>query len=222
MNPAVAIFVKTPGYSDIKTRLAARLGQRFAENWHRRAAAAVAASVQASGLSGYWAVAEAGAVADAAWAGLANLDQGEGELGERMARIHSELVRRHGAGILVGADLPQLTPGQLNRAAAWLRSDDPRRVLGPATDGGFWLFGANRSFDLERWQAVGYSRGDTARRFVQTLAPDAPWEILETRTDLDRAEDLPALLAELKALTSPLPVQQALTEWLEDCLDQAA
>lgn len=215
MNAAVAIFVKTPGFSPIKTRLAERLGRSFAEDWHRRSATAVAEIVRDSGLEGYWAVAEAGAAAQHAWPGLPNLAQGEGGLGERMARVHDCLVDRHGAAILVGADVPQLTAAQLSRAAGLLDTDRPRQVLGPARDGGFWLFGANHRFARDAWTAVEYSRADTAERLIGTLAPDAAWEKLEPLTDLDQAADLPAVLAELKALRDPHPSQTELTEWLE-------
>src|SRR4029079_3252618 len=44
----VAIFVKTPGHSPVKTRLAADRGQAWTEAWYRRAAAAVAAVARAT------------------------------------------------------------------------------------------------------------------------------------------------------------------------------
>ncbi len=222
MNAAIAIFVKTPGYSATKTRLALSLGRGFAEDWHRRAAATVAEVVRASGLAGYWAVAETTAVEAAEWEGMPMLDQGSGGLGARMAGIHSTLVARHGAAILIGADLPQITVDQLRHAAAWLAGAQPRQVLGPAYDGGFWLFGANRTFPIERWESVEYSRADTARQFVAALAGDQPWELLERQTDLDRAEDMPALLQELKALAAPLRAQSRLAAWLQQELEQAA
>ena len=214
MNPAVAIFVKTPGYSDVKTRLSVGMGKDFAEKWHRRAAAAVAASATESGLPAYWAVAETAALNGDHWPELPNLDQGTGSLGARMARVHRLLVERHGAGILVGSDMPQLTAGQLRRAAALLESDRPAQVIGPAVDGGFWLFGANRCFPESDWTAVTYSQPDTAARFCQVLAPEARWHTLEPQTDLDRPSDLAGVLAELRALSAPTLAQRRLAEWL--------
>jgi len=221
MNPAIAIFVKTPGHSPVKTRLAERVGRRLAEEWHLRSAQCVAAAVHATGLPGYWAVAEDDALNAPEWAGLARLAQGEGSLGRRMARVHGELVRRHGAAVLLGADMPQLQPRQLVQAAAWLRAGARRQVLGPAHDGGFWLFGSNRKHPPGCWEAVRYSASDTAREFIRAIGGEA-WELLEPHTDLDVPEDLPGVLAELRAVSAPSALQQALIPWLQACIDRAA
>ncbi|HEV8692715.1 MAG TPA: hypothetical protein VGQ93_00795, partial [Lysobacter sp.] len=62
MTVGLAIFVKTPGYSPVKTRLAADCGRAYAEAWYRRAAAAVASvakiAADREGIAVYWAVAE--------------------------------------------------------------------------------------------------------------------------------------------------------------------
>lgn len=210
---AVAIFVKTPGRSPVKTRLAERLGTRMAEEWHRRSAACVADTVRASGLPGYWAVAERSALDDPLWAELPRLPQGDGSLGRRMATVHDALIERYGGALLIGADSPQLQAAQLREAADWLDATTSRRVLGPARDGGFWLFGSNRSHPLERWRSVGYSAADTAVRFIDSIGGEA-WLTLEALTDVDVAEDLEAALAELRSLAEPTPGQQALARWL--------
>ena len=88
----VAIFVKTPGHSPVKTRLAADRGQAWTEAWYRRAAAAVAAVARATIATSYWAVAEPEAIATGAWPDLPAIAQGDGGLGSRMARVHAELV----------------------------------------------------------------------------------------------------------------------------------
>lgn len=214
MSCAVAIFVKTPGRSPVKTRLAARLGRAMAEDWYRRSAACVADAVRASGLPGYWAVAERAALDDPLWADLPRVHQGDGSLGRRMATVHDALIGRHGGAVLVGADLPQLDAAELRAAAEWLDAEVPRRVLGPARDGGFWLFGSNRSHPLESWRSVRYSATDTAARFVEAIGGE-DWLTLDSRSDVDVAGDLAAARAELRSLAAPTPRQQALVRWLE-------
>lgn len=214
MTPAIAVFVKTPGRSPIKTRLADSLGRAVAENWHRRAADCVADAAAASGHPVYWAVAEPDAMTDPLWRERPRICQGPGALGSRMARVHAALVARHGAGILVGADLPQLDPDELGSAGEWLLAPGPSFVLGPARDGGFWLFGANRAIDPAAWESVNYSRDDTARSFVESIGGNR-WCRLATRTDLDKAEDIDHVLAELRSLPTPLPKQTRLADWLE-------
>ena len=221
MNAAIAIFVKTPGLSPIKTRLGVSHGRNAAEAWHRRASACVQATARATGLPVYWAVAEAEGMQHDMWQDMPRLSQGEGGLGRRMAAVHAELVQRHGAGILIGADLPQIEARHLRTAARWLDADEPRHVLGPAHDGGFWLFGANRTKATAAWESVRYSRNDTAREFIKAIDA-AAWEMLEAMTDLDQAEDLPAVLRELQAIQAPTECQRRLTLWLEQRIAQAA
>lgn len=221
LTPAITIFVKTPGLSPIKTRLGRSVGRRIAEEWHRRAAACVALSAGATALPVYWAVAEAEAMHHPLWQGLPRIGQGEGGLGARMARVHSAIVQRHGAGILIGADLPQIETRHLEAAATWLDSRDARHVLGPARDGGFWLFGANRALPLATWESVSYSRDDTARRFIEAV--DAPcWELLQPMTDLDSADDMQAVLDELESVVHQSGEQRALARWLEIQVERAA
>jgi uncharacterized protein len=214
MRAGVAIFVRTPQRSPVKTRLAARCGPIYAEGWYRRAAAAVAAVAVQAGLDAYWAVAEAEALADDVWRALPTLAQGDGGLGERMARVHAALVARHGAGILLGADTPQITAALLSDAAGWLRAASKRLALGPAHDGGFWLFGANVAPPLAAWTSVAYSIADTGRDFRAALAPYGDWHTLPTLTDVDHATALPAVLTALAALDAPLPEQRALRDWM--------
>ncbi len=212
---AIAIFVKTPGHSPVKTRLAADWGDERAQSWHRRAALAVAAvSCQADVGPVYWAVAEPEAMEEPLWSDLPTLAQGTGELGERMATIHSDLVSRHGSCILLGADAPQLTSTLLQQASNWLQSDDARLVAGPASDGGFWLFGANRIIPQHRWQAVSYSQADTLTAFQKSLHGTGCWLALNELCDLDQLSDLTAVENQLSQLPTPHPLQQELLAWI--------
>lgn len=219
MSGAIAIFVKTPGYSAVKTRLAETAGAAFAREWHERAARTVAAVAEAAAARHnadvYWAVAEPAAIADGAWPGLANLLQGDGGLGARMARVHTELVRRHGHGMLLGADSPQVSVDLLLEALRWLAVETSRQVLGPASDGGFWLYGANRTIAADRWNRVPYSQPDTARQFRAAFADRGEWLVLPALTDVDRAEDLAPMRRELTALATPVPAQRSLGTWLQ-------
>lgn len=218
MSGGIAIFVKTPGHSAVKTRLASAVGAAAAVEWHRRAAATVAAvaseAARACDAVVYWAVAEPAAIAARAWDDLPNLAQGDGGLGARMGRVHAELVRRHGHGLLLGADAPQLTTGALADALAWCAAAAPHQAIGPAHDGGFWLYGGNRASDLARWDAVEYSLRDTAERFREAFAGAGDWLELASLTDVDVGDDLRLMQHALAALASPLPAQAALATWL--------
>lgn len=215
MSIGLAIMVKTPGHSSIKTRLAADTSIEFAEEWHRRAADCVAkVSRQCVRLIPYWAVAEPAAAEDVLWRGLPVLMQEAGGLGERMARVHAQLMQRHRGGILIGADAPQVTVAVLDQAAQWLSHPEPRLVIGPAKDGGFWLFGANRSLPLSAWTTTPYSRSDTEAVFRQAMYGNGEWLELPALTDLDRLADLKPVVAEMSALAHPTTEQMSLLAWL--------
>lgn len=217
MTTALAIFVKTPGLSPVKTRLAAGIGAPAALRFHQLAAAATAEVARACApwLTPYWAIAEAGPVAAATWPGFASLHQGEGNLGERLHAVYSRLLARHGRVLLIGADAPQLTVDSLQAALALL--DDARTpfVIGDAGDGGFWLFGGCASIPRDVWTRVRYSQAQTASDLRHNLSPYGAIGTVGCLTDVDHVEDLPALHDALGALENPLPAQQALRQWLD-------
>jgi len=218
MSAALAIFVKTPGHSPVKTRLAASIGRPRAEQFHRLAAAAVAAVARAAmpGVQPYWAVAERDALDHPMWRALPTLWQGSGTLGERLDHVCATLQQQHGRTLLIGADAPQIRIDLLAAACAAL--DDPAtpHVLGPAHDGGFWLFGTRQPVPAAAWMAPRYSCADTARMLVAALADDGVVASLPMLNDVDDGNDLAPLIIDLKALPAPLPEQRELLAWLWD------
>lgn len=216
MPPALAIFTKTPGLSPLKTRLANAIGQEAALQFHHLAATAtaeVAATVEPS-LTPYWALAEDDALARETWHTFPCIVQGPGGLGERMHRVYGELHDRHGTVLLIGTDIPQVTPAMLVEAVTLLASPGVDCVLGPALDGGFWLFGGKRAVAAQIWREVRYSVPETGNVFYRLLSEYLQVEQLRALADVDTAEDLPLLEAELTRLASPTPGQCRLLDWL--------
>lgn len=216
MSAALAIFVKTPGLSPVKTRLATTLGTQRAIEFHRLAAAATAAVARQCQpeLIPYWAVAEADPATRRTWLDFAHLWQGTGELGDRLHHVYRELQARHGHVLLIGADAPQLTPTLLRQALHALDQAENAFVLGPASDGGFWSFGGREPVDARVWRGVHYSRTDTAVQLRSALAEHGQIATLPALTDVDDSGDLPVLAKALTALPKPLPEQDALLQWL--------
>lgn len=118
------------------------------------------------------------------------MDQGEGDLGERMARA----FRRLAPAILVGTDSPDLPLGHFERAFKDLESHD--LVIGPAEDGGYVLIGMREARE-ELFRGVPWSSPDTLRATLEkakglkvSVLPE--WYDIDTRADLERWKTQPA------------------------------
>jgi rSAM/selenodomain-associated transferase 1 len=68
------------------------------------------------------------------------IEQGAGDLGTRMQRLFDRVGR--GPLIIIGADIPGITPMMITNAFHLLKGHD--LVFGPAIDGGYWLVGQRR------------------------------------------------------------------------------
>lgn len=68
--------------------------------------------------------------------------QAPGDLGARMEATALRALRSAGRVALIGCDAPGLSPQLFDRALAMLSEFDA--VLGPALDGGYYLFGVRR------------------------------------------------------------------------------
>lgn len=134
--------------------------------------------------------------------GIALQRQQGADLGVRMARALRNALESSAFAIIIGTDCPALGNGHLGRAAAFLRgaaggSNAPRVVIGPATDGGYVLLGADspldRAFENVEWGGSQVLRQTRTR--LQGLR--ASWKELEPLPDIDRPEDLKHLPAKL-------------------------
>lgn len=220
MSVGLAIFVKTPALSPVKSRLWPSIGRRCAEALYLASAEAVASVAERAGrtcgIVPYWAVAEDVALHSDAWLDLPHIPQGCGGLGQRMATVYRSLRQRHHAALLIGADAPQLTVRLLGEAAEWLATTRCSNVIGRADDGGFWIFGGNYPIESTMWTSVEYSRGDTAARFVAAIGTRSRWREVERLRDIDIADDIPAAVDALSSLHDPTPAQSRLLEWLRN------
>jgi rSAM/selenodomain-associated transferase 1 len=199
----------------VKTRLAASIGTNAAEEFYRLSAQAVAAVVrQAVGTSAellapYWAVAEEAALAHPAWRAFPTVYQGEGDLGTRLSHVYDTLLQRHAWVIFIGADAPQITSEVLAEATQVL-NETSEFVIGPAEDGGYYLFGGSTPLPYTVWIAVPYSAGDTLEVFTGLLQPLGSIRYLPKLFDVDTADDLSKLTVDLEKQQTLLSEQAKL------------
>ena len=209
---AIAIFVKTPGLSPIKTRLAKTIGQNAAESAYRLCVKAIKETVIRVEADSYFAVAEQEGLRDPLWQGLECIHTGPGCLGQRQHHIYQRLLQHYRQVILIGSDSPQLTADRLQRAIEALKTKP--FVVGPAYDGGYYLFAGKRPLSQTFWTTLSYSRADTCDNLLAALPDKA--SLLTPITDLDNQQDLAQLRRELIALAEALtPQKQAVISWIE-------
>ncbi len=118
--------------------------------------------------------------------------QVSGNLGERMQAAFLDAFQT-GANrvVLIGTDIPQVRTDHLEQAFDALAKND--LVIGPSTDGGYWLIGTNRPVDL--FKGIQWS---TDAVFGQTLAlakeQGLRAKALSPLKDIDTVEDLKQVL----------------------------
>jgi glycosyltransferase A (GT-A) superfamily protein (DUF2064 family) len=225
---ALAVFVKTPGLSPIKTRLADGIGRDRADEFYRLSLAAVEATMgelaDLDDICPYWAVAEEGGLANPRWQRFQRIHQGTGGLGDRLGHVFAALQRRHEIVIAIGADSPQITPEIIQAAIRYLQHDrmDCAHVLGRCHDGGFYLVGTNHPLPPETWLNVAFSTSAAADCLAANLASQGRIYELARLSDLDQVEDLAVMKSELNAVPNPSREQQAVLSWVVATLNAIA
>lgn len=191
MNRHLVIFVKEPRPGRVKTRLARGIGSVAAAWWFRHQAQRLIRRLRRDRRWVTWLAVspDREGLASRVWPGhLPRIAQGQGDLGDRMGRVLRGLPP--GPALIVGADIPAIRPAHVWRAFAAL--GDAEAVIGPATDGGYWLIGLRRGaaaipaglFGNVRWSTPD-ARADTEA----SLAPLRIAHVAELR-DVDKAGDL--------------------------------
>ena len=158
--------------------------------------------------SGRWAEREG--IYNPLWADFEAMHTGEGELGERQDHIYSKLLKTHERVFLSCADAPQLCPYILQEAFDALNDND--FVIGPAHDGGYYLFGGRKPFERGIWTSVPWSTEETRAKLVERL-PSVPAH-LQMFSDIDRRADLRYLKSEMPEKMSVQ--QRKIIEWVTE------
>jgi len=181
----IVVFAKQPLPGRVKTRLIPALG---ADGAARLAAGMLERTVEEALATGL-AVELCGEPDAATWfkGDVAKTAQGEGDLGQRLARAARRVLAAEPL-LLIGADCPSLDRRRLRAAADALAEYDA--VIHPAQDGGYVLLGLAR-FDPSLFEGIAWSTAtvgtDTIAR-IEALG----WslDVRETLADVDEPADL--------------------------------
>ena len=199
-STVVAVFAKAPVPGRVKTRLAADIGDSRAVSIYRTLGRGTVDALRQGShrLVVFGAPGDDGSLkAIATWLEHEDLEvrpQSDGDLGRRMAAASAAVLSEAEAVVIVGTDIPGIDLGTVDEARARLQEHDV--VLGPATDGGYYLVGLTRPhpgiFEGIEWS--------TPRVLDQTLERIAALglsvALLDAKSDVDTVEDLtPSLRA---------------------------
>ena len=189
----IVIFAKAPVPGKVKTRLIPAIGAEAAaglaaEMLDRAAREALDSDVGAVELCGDPEVGHRGWLGQVP-PGLIRTSQGEGDLGERLARAAKRVIAGGESVLLVGTDCPELDRLRLAAAAAALEGHDA--VIHPAADGGYALLGLSR-FDTSLFEGIAWSTASVAAETMARISA-LGWSLHvgETLRDIDVPADLP-------------------------------
>ena len=165
--PRLLVFLKAPRPGAVKTRLAKTLGAH--------AACAAYCGLVETLLKSLTPLPclELCFTPDDAWpeiqpwlhAGWLTRAQGNGDLGARLANTFTAAFAEGAQRVvIIGSDCPTVTVDDIEQAWAALRTHD--MVLGPATDGGYWLIGL-RAPQPGLFEGISWS---SEKVLIETLA----------------------------------------------------
>ena len=201
MDKVLGIFAKVPQPGRVKTRLAAETSPEFAAqvaDAFLRDTLCRLGSIDAE----RWLVL-APALADSALASSAGTayrlaEQGYGDLGRRLQRFFEARIAAGAERVIVvGADSPTLPPSFVTLAFEQLDHADV--VLGPATDGGYYLIGCARHLP-SMFAGLDWGSATVLRDTVARLDPGCRLSLLPPWYDVDTLEDWRLLQSHVAAL----------------------
>lgn len=201
-NRLIMVFARNAELGKVKTRLAKTIGNENALAIYKALlehTARVTCEVDASRVVYYSDFIEQADYFDAI--SFAKKQQQGGELGERMKAAFSDAYQSgYQKVIIVGSDCYELDPLIIESAFEALNEHDI--VVGPATDGGYYLLGMktchSKLFENKNW--------GTENVLLDTLLDirelNLTYLLLDTLTDVDQEEDLGELRAMLEEMNA--------------------
>ena len=198
-QPLIILFVKVPARSQVKTRLAAALGEEAALELYQRFVQDILDTLEQTGIPVmicYYPPDNRNAVAG--WLGPEQqyLPQEGRDVGERMENAFRQAFNRgFSRVVLIGSDIPDLPAPLIKEALAALHMHDA--VIGPARDGGYYLIGfRNDTFFPGVFSGIAWSTGTVFRSTMQAFGKAGQRvHELPLWQDVDTIEDLKDLAA---------------------------
>ncbi len=202
----IVLFTKAPIPGEVKTRLTPHLTAIEAANLHEAFVRdTVSFLSELEGTEKYIACHPDGA--DPFFEKLKqafrvkSIDQGEGDLGDRLKRVLGKLSSEgFDEIVVVGSDSPTLPPERIG--AAFNRLAESRLVLGPSLDGGYYLIGFSGGLP-EVFDGISWGTETVFEETVRCAEKkDYSCAVLPYWYDVDTIQELRSLAIHLEGLPS--------------------
>ena len=187
MQRHLVIMARAPRLGTVKRRLARDIGTVAAWRFYRGETASLLRrlSVDPRWLTWLAVTPDAALAGGGLWPFRGILvGQGPGDLGQRMGRLFAALP--NGPLVIIGSDIPGITSAHV--AGAFSALGRREWVIGPASDGGYWLVGARRVRGFTKpFEGVRWSSRHTLQDTLRNLGSERV-ELLGTLADVDDGE----------------------------------
>jgi uncharacterized protein len=195
---ALLIFAKAPVAGQVKTRLIPDIGQEKALILYKEFLSRTLNTTAETGFSEIqlWI---SGNINNEYFVNLKNKDrfnlfQQTGEdLGQRMFNAFESVLNKYSYAVLIGSDCPELLSSDIDAAGYYLENGKDL-VLGPATDGGYYLIGLKKNNSM-LFSGIEWGKENV---FSETYACAKKMNLevglLPERSDVDVVSDLSAYI----------------------------
>ena len=193
-DSCLLFFVRNPERDEVKTRLAATVGQNVARDLYRCFMLDMLSAFGGAGFPLTICYSPKDALDDLT--GIVGegygfqRQYGEG-LGEKMKNgMTDSFAQGFDPVIVIGSDIPDLPVAFIRESFAALQTYDS--VIGPALDGGYYLIGFKQEgFLPEAFQGIGWGTGTVLTRTLDILGDNQRTAyLLPSLRDIDTLEDL--------------------------------
>lgn len=192
---AIIIFAKFPEQGFVKTRLAKDLGEEFATEFYRVCAEHIFSEVlkiNSNILKPFiFCVGETEVKKVYEWAEkkIKVIPQIDSDLGGRMsASFKKSFNQGYTKAIIIGTDIPDISTEIIEKAFSTLNDYDC--VLGPSSDGGYYLLGMN-DFYPEIFEGIEWSTSTVIQKTLEKITSlNLQSKLLNELIDVDTKKDL--------------------------------
>ena len=223
-STAIAVFVRTPGFSSLHQGLTKTIGNEnalTADHLSIDATTSVvrAAMAQDKRLIPYWVTGNTKENALSVPQGFQTITQCNGSLSERISQVYNDLLDAHSNVIILNTECTQITPSLILSADILLLNNQRKInqfVLGRTENGGFYLFGGAQYISDSIWKNLNLGTKNSAEKLNAKLSTLGQVTEIETLFEIHDYNSLKRLGSDLAYEVTLLPGQKNLVNWINN------